>query len=136
MNRIFITGNLTRDPELKYTPQGKAVCSFSVANNREWTGANGEKQKKTSFFNCQAWGKTGETISKFFAKGRKILVMGSMESRDYEKDGQKRTVWEVNVDGFEFMDSRSAPADERGERPMPASAAEPEEVDGSSDIPF
>jgi single-strand DNA-binding protein len=132
MNRIFITGNLTRDPELKSTPSGKSVCSFSVANNREWTGSDGQKQKKTSFFNCISWGKNGEAISKFFQKGRKILVMGSMESRDYEKDGQKRTVWECNVDGFEFMDSNKA-ADPK---PEPSQPDHGDDAESSSDIPF
>lgn len=95
-SRTVLVGNLTRDPELRVTQNGKSVCSFSVAVKRRF-------QDETDFHNCVAWGKEGEAISKYFHKGKEILVEGELQNRSYEKDGIKRYVTELKVDAFSFV---------------------------------
>ena len=96
-NICVITGNLTRDAELKYTANQKPVLTFAVAVNR----LGQDNSQATDYFNCVFWGKTGETLSKWLTKGRSILVRGSMRSRSYEaKDGHKVTAWELIADSY------------------------------------
>ena len=96
-NMIVITGNLTRDAELKYTANQKPVLTFAVAVNR----LGQDNAQATDYFNCVFWGKTGETLSKWLTKGRSVLVRGSMRSRSYEaKDGHKVTAWELIADSY------------------------------------
>lgn len=115
MNSIIIKGRLTRDPELKTTGSGIAVCSFSVAVDRKFQ-KQGE-EKVADFFNCNAWRAQADFISKYFAKGQEILVCGNMQSRKYEdKQGVNRVAWEIQVERVEFCGSKqdnprsSAPA--------------------------
>lgn len=104
LNRFVAGGRLTRDPEMKYTPQGVAVTNFAVAVDRNYKGANGERG--VDFFDCVAWRKTAETIANTLTKGRLITLEGRLENRSYEaKDGTKRRVTEVIVDNFNYMDS-------------------------------
>lgn len=101
MNRIFLIGNLTRDPELSETQSGIAVCRFSIAVNRRRT-AEGEQQ--TDFFNVTAWRGLAENVAKFCQKGNKVAVVGNLQIRQYEdRDGQKRTSVDVNADEVEFL---------------------------------
>ena len=100
MNRIIIKGRLTRDPELKTGASGVEFCKFTVAVDRRKAK---DKEKETDFFDCTAFGQTGVAISKFFAKGREILVEGRMESSQSEKDGVKVTYWAVTVETVEFQ---------------------------------
>lgn len=115
MNKVFLIGNLTRDPELTETSGGVSVCKFSIAVNRNYTGADGER--KTDFFNCIAWRGLGENIARYVKKGQKIAVSGSMEQRSYEdRNGDKRTVYEVIAQDAEFLTQKqntdeSAPSD-------------------------
>ena len=117
MNKVILMGRMTRDLELKYTQSGKAVGQFSLAIDKY---VNGEKS--ADFINCVAWEKTAETISKYCGKGRQILVEGRVQSRSYEKDGQKRYITEVVVSHMEFCGSKKdggnttsdAPPDEFG----------------------
>ena len=96
-NMCIITGNLTRDAELKYTANQKPVLTFAVAVNR----LGQDNSQATDYFNCVFWGKTGETLSKWLTKGRSVLVRGSMRSRSYEaKDGHKVTAWELVADSY------------------------------------
>jgi len=127
MNRIIIKGRLTRDPELKTGASGVEFCKFTVAVDRR---AGKDREKEADFFDCTAFGNTGIAISKYFNKGREILVEGRMESSKSEKDGQKRTYWGVTVDTFEFCGSKSDSA-----APAPASA-EPQAVTPPADLPF
>ena len=102
-NIITITGRLTRDPELRYTPSGTAVASFTLANNNSYT-TNGEKVEKVSYIDCTAWGKTGEIITEYCKKGKKILVSGRLELRRWDdQDGNKKSKIEIVVSEFEFM---------------------------------
>lgn len=102
-NKVVLLGNLTRDPELRSTPNGQSVCSFSLAINRTWRNASGEQQEAVDFIDCNAWGKAGEIISQYMQKGRALLVSGRLQHRSWEQDGQKRSKVEVVVEDFNFI---------------------------------
>ena len=113
MNKICLTGNLTRDPELRATQSGISVCTFTLAVSRRYTDANGERQ--TDFINIQVWRGLAENCAKYLSKGRKAAVVGSLQSRSYEdKDGNKRYALDVVADEVDFLpsknDTESAPA--------------------------
>jgi len=104
LNKVFLMGNLTRDPELKYTPQGTAVAKFAIAVNRQFKGGDGEMKKEVNYFNIVVWGKSGENCSKFLSKGRPVFVEGRLQNRSYEtQDKQKRTVTEIVADSVQFL---------------------------------
>lgn len=104
-SKAIIAGNLTRDPEMRTTPSGASVCSFSVAVNRRFRTASGENQESTSFIDCTAWGRTGETISQYMHKGSPILVSGRLDQRSWDdkNTGQKRSRVEIVVEDFNFI---------------------------------
>lgn len=104
-SKVVILGNITRDPELKTTPNGSNLANFTVAINRNYTSQSGEKQTETSFVDCVAWSKTGETIAKYFQKGRQILVSGRLNQRTWQdKDtGRNRSALDVVVEEFSFV---------------------------------
>ena len=106
MNVVCLVGRLTADPELRQTPNGTNVCSFSVAVNRAYSGANGERQ--TDFINCVAWRQTGEFISRYFRKGQNIGLNGSIQTRTYQdKDtGKNRTAFDVVINNAYFVESK------------------------------
>jgi single-strand DNA-binding protein len=106
MNKVILLGRLTRDPELKTTPNGVSVCSFSVAVNRRFKNAEGNYD--ADFINCVSWRNTAEFISKYFEKGRMIGLVGSLQTRTYEKEGQRHYVTEVSVDEAYFADSKNS----------------------------
>lgn len=117
-NRIIIVGRLTADPELKQTPSGVSVTSFSVAVNRTYTPKGGERQ--TDFFDVVAWRQTAEFISRYFSKGSAILVEGTMESRSYvDKNGQNRRVWELIASNAHFVESKASAAVNQGQAGLP-----------------
>ncbi len=108
VNISVLSGRLTRDPELTYTQNNYAICNFSLAVNRG-KKKDSEEEYPAFFFNCFAWGKTGENIQKFFSKGRKILITGSLEHQTWQsEDGSKRSTVKVNVRSFQFMDSKKS----------------------------
>ena len=104
-SKAIITGNLTRDPELRTTPSGSSVCSFSVAVNRTYKDANGEQREDVSFLDCSAWGKLGEMISQYAKKGSSVLVSGRLDQRSWDdkNTGQKRSRVEIVVEDFNFI---------------------------------
>lgn len=106
LNHITVMGRLTKDPELRYTQSGTAVCSFTVAVDRDYQSKDsGEKQ--TDFIDCVAWRTTGEFVSKYFSKGRMTVVDGSLQSRKWQdKNGNNRVSWEINVNSAYFGDSK------------------------------
>ena len=107
MNKAILVGRLTRDPELRTTANGVSVCSFSIAVNRRFKNAEGGYD--ADFINCVAWRQQAEFMAKYFAKGRMVGVVGSIQTRHYDnKDGQKVYVTEVAVDEVHFVDSRSS----------------------------
>ncbi|HEX7963563.1 MAG TPA: single-stranded DNA-binding protein [Candidatus Saccharimonadales bacterium] len=106
VNQVFLMGNLTRDPELRQTPSGQSVCSFSLALNRAYKAQNGEWQEATDYIDCVAWGPLAERVSQYLSKGRRALVQGRLQSRSWEKDGQKHSKVEVLANDVTFVDSR------------------------------
>lgn len=102
MNSVHVLVRLAADPEVRFTPGGQAVCNFRGAYTEKWTDKEGQKQERTSWLSFTSWGKTGEFIGQYFGKGGLILVDGKLQSREYEKDGQKRTAVEVVVERAHF----------------------------------
>lgn len=134
MNKVFLIGNLTRDPELSETQGGIAVCRFSIAVNRRRT-TEGEQQ--TDFFNVTAWRGLAENVARFCKKGNKVAVTGSIQIRQYEdRDGQKRTSVDVNADEVEFLTPKNAERDESDYVPAAKKKPALEAFDDDSDIPF
>ena len=103
MNRVTLIGHLGKDPELRYTQGGKAVVSFSLATSEQWTDSAGQKQERTEWHQVQAWDRLAEAVGKSIAKGSLVYVDGTLKSREYEKDGIKRRVWEVNAFKILFL---------------------------------
>lgn len=123
LNKVQLIGNLTRDPELRYTPQGTAVCTIGLATNRSWTTDTGEKREETEFHRIVAWNKLAELCSQLCTKGRKIYVEGRLSTRTWTgQDGNQRTTTEIVIDDMILLDSRR-PA----EGPPFAETAPPEE---------
>lgn len=99
-NTATFVGTLGKDPELRFTQGGNAQCTFSIAVNRRWKNNQGEQQEHTSWFNVVAWGQLGQNAAASLSKGTRVIVTGRLETRDYEKDGQKRTVTELVADAL------------------------------------
>lgn len=107
LNKASLIGNLTRDPELRYTPSGTAVCSFSVATNRQWTTDSGEKKESVEFHRIVAWQKLAELCSQLLSKGRKVFVEGRLQTRKWQtQDGQDRSTTEIVINEMIILDSR------------------------------
>lgn len=102
-NQVTLMGNLTRDPELRTTPNGQSVCSFSLALNRSYKSADGEWQEATDYIDIVAWGPLGERVAQYLSKGRPALVSGRLQSRSWEQDGQKRSKVEVVAGDVTFL---------------------------------
>jgi len=102
-NQVILMGNLTRDPELRQTPNGQNVCSFSLALNRSFKGADGNWQEATDFIDVVAWGPLGERVAQYLSKGRPCLVNGRLQSRNWEQEGQKRSKVEVVAQDVTFL---------------------------------
>ena len=103
LNQVTLMGNLTRDPELRNTPNGQSVCNFTLALNRSYKDASGEWQSKADFVDVVAWGTTGENVAQYVTKGRPVLITGSLQSRSWEQDGQKRSKVEVLARDVTFL---------------------------------
>lgn len=104
LNKCFLIGNLTRDPELKFTPQGTAICKLGLAVSRKFKGSDGQMTEQTTFFDIVVWGKQGENCSKFLSKGRSVFIEGRIDIRSYEtQDGQKRKATEIVADTVQFL---------------------------------
>jgi len=126
LNKAVLIGNLTRDPELRYTPQGSAVCTFGLATNRQWTTESGEKKEDVEFHRIVAWNKLAELCAQLLTKGRKTYVEGRLQTRNWEtQDGAQRTTTEIVISEMIILDSkRSAeegfdfPGEEMPEEPI------------------
>uniref|UniRef100_A0A831YQ24 Single-stranded DNA-binding protein n=1 Tax=candidate division WWE3 bacterium TaxID=2053526 RepID=A0A831YQ24_UNCKA len=124
VNKVIIIGNLTRDPEMRYTPDGQAVTSFGVATNRRWKSKEGEQKEDVEFHNLVAWGKLAELCSQLLKKGRKVYLEGRLQTRSWEgKDGVTRQRTEIVLEDMVLLDSKGAPMEEG----LPEQAAPPEE---------
>jgi single-strand DNA-binding protein len=109
LNKVTLIGNLTRDPELRFTPQGTAVCTFGVATNRQWTTESGEKKEDAEFHRVVAWNKLAEICSQLLKKGRKVYVEGRLQTRSWTgQDGAQRSSTEIVISDMIILDSRQA----------------------------
>ena len=113
-NQVILMGNLTRDPELRTTPNGQSVCSFSLALNRSYKGADGNWTEATDYIDVVAWGPLGERVSQYLNKGRPCLVNGRLQSRSWEQEGQKRSKVEVVANDVTFLGGRDGGQGEGG----------------------
>lgn len=146
LNKVMLIGNLTRDPNLRFTPNGTAVCSFGIATNRSWTSAEGgEKQERVDFHNIVAWSKLAEICGQLLHKGDKTYLEGRIQTRDWKtEDGAERRVTEIVIDNMMLLSSSkgggsSEESDASVEAPVETSTGKDqvEEVeDVSDDIPF
>jgi single-strand DNA-binding protein len=157
LNKVILIGNLTRDPELRYTPQGTAVCTFGLATNRSWVTDSGEKREEADFHRLVAWNKLAELCSQLLAKGRKIYVEGRLSTRSWTgQDGAQKSVTEIVINDMIILDSKresgaeedSIPDYQEEEAPAETSEAaapkqekkkkseEPSENVNPDDIPF
>ena len=104
LNRVMLIGRLGRDPEMKYTQQGTAICNMTIATSENWTDKNtGEKQEKTEWHRCVSFGKQAEVLGKYLVKGSQVYVEGKLQTRQYEKDGQTHYATEIVVQEFTFL---------------------------------
>jgi len=107
LNKVTLIGNLTRDPELKYTPSGAAVCTIGLATNRQWTTDSGEKKEDAEFHKLVAWNKLAEICSQLLTKGRKVFVEGRLQTRSWTgQDGAQRSTTEIVINDMIILDSR------------------------------
>jgi single-strand DNA-binding protein len=124
VNQVMLLGNLTRDPELRQTPNGQSVCSFSLALNRAYKGQDGEWVEATDYIDIVAWAGLGERVAQYLSKGRRCFVQGRLQSRSWEQDGQKRSKVEVNASDVTFLDSRGSNSED-GATKQPSSTEKP-----------
>ncbi len=159
LNKVFLIGNLTRDPELRVTPKGTAICSFGLAVNRQYRDESGTARDETTFVDIEAWGKQGELVSKYLTKGSPCMVEGRLRLDSWEDktSGQKRSKLKVVLDNVQFLsrgpggggggaaqggDMGGEPSEEpRHSAPPPRSAARPAPAPESApgledDVPF
>ncbi len=148
-NQAIVMGNLTRDPELRSTPGGQQVASFAVATNRTWVDGSGEKKEAVEYHEIVAWGKLGELAGQYLAKGRKVMVVGRLQTQSWEKDGVKRSRTEIVAADINFLDrpgeapamSESAPSASAPKKATKSDDVVIEDLDSEApvnldDIPF
>ncbi len=150
-NKVLLMGNLTRDPELRVTPKGTAICQFGLAVNRQFKDESGAQRDETTFVDIEAWGRQGETIAKYCTKGRPLFVEGRLKFDQWEDkaSGQKRSKLKVVLEGFQFMGGRGEAGTGGGDdgeqsperhapppRSTPRQAAPPAQDSMDEDVPF
>src|SRR6218665_1090058 len=152
LNKVMLIGNLTRDPELRYTPKGTAVADIALAINRVWNNEQGQKQEETTFVDITLWGRQAELAQQYLTKGRGAYVEGrlQMDTWDDKQTGQKRSKLKVVAESLQFLPdakggsgghipqggSQSSSRPPQQQRPQGASAAPPEDYSDEDDIPF
>jgi single-strand DNA-binding protein len=152
-NKVFLMGNLTRDPQLSYTPNQTAVVDFGLATNRRWTSKEGEQREETCFADCRAFGRMAENINKYLTKGRAIFLEGRLTFESWTaQDGTKRSRHRVTVENFQFLPGTpgagadsvdqnagsgvSHPGDADSQAQTPAGGTEAVPLRDGDDIPF
>ncbi len=135
VNKVLLSGRLTRDPELRYTPSGTAVSSFSVASSRSYKGQDGEWKQTVAFVNIVAWGKQAVLVNEYLKKGSAVFIEGRLNSRSWEtEEGQKRSALEVTADRVQFLDRISKP--EVTEEQFVESVGSDSSLDSEDEVPF
>jgi single-strand DNA-binding protein len=133
VNKVFLVGNLGSDPEMRYTAGGTAVCKFSLATSRRFTGKDGQKQEKTEWHRIVAWGKLGEICGQYLAKGKQVVIEGRIDYGSYEKDGVKHYTTDIVAENMQMLGSPGQGT--RAQEPEPGFGP-PEGGVPEDDIPF
>jgi len=136
LNKVFLIGNLTRDPELRYIPSGSAVATFTVAVNRVFKSQTGEKKEQTSFIRIVVWGRRAEVCGEYLSKAARVFVEGRLQSRDWQtQDGQKRSTTEVIADNVQFLRMGAAKTGGSAGSKTPAPEEDIATIDLNGEIP-
>lgn len=136
LNKVQLIGNLTRDPELRYTPQGTAVCTFGMATNRQWATESGEKREEAEFHRLVAWNKLAEICSQLLFKGRRIFVEGRLQTRQWTaQDGSPRQTTEIVISDMIILDSKRGPEEVEGSVPEEPAMGEGRPAGGTKASP-
>lgn len=141
LNKVLLLGNVTRDPEVRYTPKGSAVCDLGIAVNRAYTTDSGEKREEVTFVDVTLWGRTAEVASEYLKKGRPVFIEGrlQMDTWDDKQTGQKRTRLRVVAENMQLLGGRpqggAEPTGERAQSNAPPKKTAPSEPD-EDEIPF
>lgn len=137
-NKVILIGNLTRDPELRFTPKGAAVCAFTLGVNEEFKGSDGQQKKETAFIGCEAWGKQAEALAQYVRKGDPLFIEGKLRQESWEdkESGKKHSKTKVSVLTFQLLTRKP-----EGARPEPqartsAPSTKPELPPDNDDVPF
>ena len=136
VNKVFLIGNLGRDPEVRTTPSGQPVATFSLATNRRWRDRDGNRQEQTEWHNIVCWGRQAEVAGRYLTKGRQIFVEGRIQTRSWDdkQTGEKKYMTEIICDNFQMLGQRGDFESQRGDdAPFPSPPADSAEDD---DIPF
>jgi single-strand DNA-binding protein len=136
VNKAILIGNLGKDPEIRYTPSGQAVASFSIATTRKWKDKEGQSQEQTDWHNIVVWGRMAETAKEYLAKGRSVYIEGRIQNRSYEdKEGNKRYISEVVATTMQFLGGRpdQAGGSQASQAPPPD---QPPDINEDDDLPF
>ena len=133
LNKVMLIGNISKDPELKYTPAGAAVASFSLATNESYKDKAGNQQDRTEWHRLVVWNKQAEIAAEYLKKGAQIFVEGKLQTRSWEKDGQKHYMTEIVVLNFQMLGRKS---DGGAESPAPSDEQAPPVQDGGGELPF
>lgn len=140
VNKVILVGNLGKDPEIRYTPSGRAVARFPLATGEVWNDAEGNRQERTEWHNIVVWGKQAETCSQYLAKGRQVFIEGAIRSRAYDdRDGNRRYITEIIGQRIQFLGGRGTGEAAGGSTPPPQAPEEPPQPGGGTeedDIPF
>ncbi len=149
VNKVILLGNLGKDPEVRFTPSGQAVCNFSIATNESWTDKSGQKQERTEWHRIVVWGKMGELCGEYLKKGRQAFVEGRLQTREWtDKEGKKNYSTEVVANNVQFIGARDgaggggarpqAPQNDYGSPPPSDDMGPPPSsgTGGGDDIPF
>ncbi len=135
LNKVQLIGNLGKDPELKYTPSGVAVATFSIATSESWKDQEGNQQEKTEWHNIVAWRKLAEICGEYLKKGKKVYLEGKLQTRNYEKDGVKRYVTEIVADQLIMLDGGGGKSNNSNTTSESAPAAH-NDAPKEDDLPF
>ena len=139
INKVILVGNLGQDPEVRYTPDGTAVATFSIATSESWKDKNtGEKKERTEWHRIVAWRKLGEICGEYLAKGRQVYVEGKLQTRSWEKDGVTRYTTEIVAADVQFLGAKESSNSYRAQTPSAPSApsAPSSTAPDDDDIPF
>ncbi len=140
VNKAILIGNLGRDPEMRYTPNGQAVTKFSIATTERFKDKNGEQQERTTWHNIVAWGRQAEVAKEYLSKGRPVYIEGRIDNRSYDdKDGNKRYISEIVVQRMQFLGSKGDTSGGGFDQTPPKSPPDDFPTDESAqddDLPF